>query len=178
MAQAAGAELSQLQIERAGDAVLLSVTTRFDLPPAVEDALLKGIPIIFVAEVELARERWYWTNKKVASAERHMRLAFQPLTRRWRLNIASGPIVMSGIGMALTQNFDALAEAMAAVQRISRWKIADASELELSQRHLLQFRFRLDVTQLPRPLQIGTMGDTDWDLTVSATRPFQLEPGR
>ena len=73
MAQAAGAELSQLQIERAGDAVLLSATTRFDLPPAVEDALLKGIPIIFVAEVELARERWYWTNKKVASAERHMR---------------------------------------------------------------------------------------------------------
>lgn len=178
MAQAVGAELSQLQIERAGDAALLSATTRFDLPPAVEDALLKGIPIIFVAEAELVRERWYWTNKKVASAERHMRLAFQPLTRRWRLNIASGPIAMNGIGMALTQYFDTLAEAMAAVQRISRWKIADASELDLSQRHILQFRFRLDVTQLPRPLQIGTLGDTDWDLAVSTTRPFQLEPAR
>ena len=80
--------------------------------------------------------------------------------------------------MALTQNFDALADALAAVQRISRWKIADASELDLNQRHLLQFRFRLDVTQLPRPLQIGTLGDTDWDLAVSVTRPFQLEPGR
>jgi hypothetical protein len=42
----------------------------------------------------------------------------------------------------------------------------------------LQFRFRLDVTQLPRPLQIGTLGDTDWDLAVNVTRPFQLEPGR
>ena len=178
MAQAAGAELSQLQIERAGDAVILSATTRFDLPPVVEEALLKGIPIIFVAEAELVRERWYWTNKKVASAERHMRLAFQPLTRRWRLNIASGPIAMSGIGMALTQNFDTLADALAAVQRISRWKIADASEVDLSQRHRLQFRFRLDVTQLPRPLQIGTLGDTDWDLGVNATRPVQLEPAR
>ena len=178
MAQAAGAELSQLQIERAGDAVLLSATTRFDLPPVVEEALLKGIPMIFVAEAELARERWYWTNKKVARAERHMRLAFQPLTRRWRLNIASGPITVTGIGMALTQNFDALPDALAAVQRISRWKIADASEVDLSQRHLLQFRFRLDVTQLPRPLQIGTLGDTDWDLGVNATRPVQLEPAR
>lgn len=178
MAQAAGAELSQLQIERAGDAVLLSATTRFDLPPVVEEALLKGIPMIFVAEAELARERWYWTNKKVARAERHMRLAFQPLTRRWRLNIASGPITVTGIGMALTQNFDALPDALAAVQRISRWKIADASEVDLSQRHLLQFRFRLDVTQLPRPLQIGTLGDTDWDLGVSAARPVQLEPAR
>ncbi len=178
MAQAVGAELSQLQIERAGDAVLLSATTRFDLPPVVEEALLKGIPMIFVAEAELARERWYWTNKKVARAERHMRLAFQPLTRRWRLNIASGPITVTGIGMALTQNFDALSDALAAVQRISRWRIADAAELDLSQRHLLQFRFRLDVTQLPRPLQIGTLGDTDWDLGVNATRPVQLEPAR
>jgi hypothetical protein len=94
------------------------------------------------------------------------------------LNIASGPITVTGIGMALTQNFDALPDALAAVQRISRWKIADASEVDLSQRHLLQFRFRLDVTQLPRPLQIGTLGDTDWDLGVSATRPVQLEPAR
>ena len=178
LAQAAGTELSQLQIERAGDAVMLSATTRFDLPPAVEEALLKGIPMIFVAEAEVSRERWYWTNKKIASAERHMRLAFQPLTRRWRVNIASGPITLSGIGMALTQNFDALADALAAVQRISRWKIADTSELDLNQRYLLQFRFRLDVTQLPRPLQIGTLGDTDWDLAVSVTRPFQLEPAR
>jgi hypothetical protein len=178
VAQAAGAELSQLQVERAGDAVLLSATTRFDLPTTVEEALLKGIPIIFVVEAELVRERWYWTNKKVASAERHMRLAFQPLTRRWRLNIASGPIAMIGIGMALTQNFDTLADALSSVQRISRWKIADAAELDLSQRHLLQFRFRLDVTQLPRPLQIGTLGDTDWDLAVSTTRTFLLEPGR
>jgi len=100
------------------------------------------------------------------------------LTRRWRLNIASGPITVTGIGMALTQNFDALSDALAAVQRISRWKIADAAELDLSQRHLLQFRFRLDVTQLPRPLQIGTLGDTDWDLGVNATRPVQLEPAR
>jgi hypothetical protein len=78
----------------------------------------------------------------------------------------------------LTQNFDVLAEAMATVQRISRWKIADTAEVDLAQRHILQFRFRLDVSQLPRPLQIGTLGDTDWDLAVSATRPVQLEPGR
>jgi hypothetical protein len=107
-----------------------------------------------------------------------MRLAFQPLTRRWRLNIASGPIATNGIGLTLTQNFDVLAEAMATVQRISRWKIADTAEVDLAQRHILQFRFRLDVSQLPRPLQIGTLGDTDWDLAVSATRPVQLEPGR
>ena len=91
-AWAASTELAQLQVERSGESVLLSASVRFELPGAVEEALLKGIPVIFVAEADVFRERWYWTNKKVLSAQRHMRLAYQALTQRWRLNIASGPI--------------------------------------------------------------------------------------
>lgn len=169
-AWAASTELAQLQVERSGESVLLSASVRFELPGAVEEALLKGIPVIFVAEADVFRERWYWTNKKVLSAQRHMRLAYQALTQRWRLNIASGPITVTGMGMALTQNFDSLADALAAVQRVSRWKIAEASELEPNQAHNVAFRFRLDVSQLPRPLQIGTLGDPDWDISTAASR--------
>ena len=169
-AWAASTELAQLQVERSGESVLLSASVRFELPGAVEEALLKGIPVIFVAEADVFRERWYWTNKKVLSAQRHMRLAYQALTQRWRLNIASGPITVTGMGMALTQNFDGLADALAAVQRVSRWKIAEASELEPYQAHNVAFRFRLDVSQLPHPLQIGTLGDPDWDISAAASR--------
>ena len=176
-AQAEGVEVTQLQLERSAEAVLLSASVQFELPQAVEDALLKGIPVIFVAEADLYRERWYWTNKKVVSAQRHMRLAFQPLTRRWRLNVAAG-VFTPGLGMALTQTFDTLPDALAAVQRISRWKIAEATELEPGQRHLVEFRFRLDASQLPRPLQIGTLGDTDWSLSASASRTLLAEGGR
>jgi len=111
-------------------------------------------------------------------AERHMRLAYQPLTRRWRLNVASGLITNAGLGMALNQNFETLPDALAAVQRLSRWKIADVSEIDLEQRHLVEFRFRLDVSQLPRPLQIGTLGQTDWDISVSSLRPLILESAK
>lgn len=176
-AQAEGAEVTQLQLERSGEAVLLSASIQFELPQAVEEALLKGIPVIFVAEADVFRERWYWTNKKVVSAQRHMRLAYQPLTRRWRLHIAAG-VFTPGPGMALTQSFETLPDALAAVQRISRWKIADGSDLEPGQRHLLEFRFRLDASQLPRPLQIGTLGDTDWSLSASASRTLPAEGGR
>ena len=87
LAQSA-AEVTQLRLERDGESVLLSAVVQFDLSPTVEEALVKGVPMIFVAEFELYRERWYWTNKKVLAAQRHMRLAYQPLTRRWRLHVA------------------------------------------------------------------------------------------
>ncbi len=171
-------EISLLRFERAGDAVLLTATVKFELSAAVEDALLKGVPMIFVAEADVFRERWYWTNKKVVSAERHMRLAYQPLTRRWRLNVASGLITNAGLGVALNQNFEALPDALAAVQRLSRWKIAEVPELDLEQRHLVEFRFRLDMAQLPRLFQIGTLGETDWNISVSTRQPLLWENGK
>jgi len=177
-AEAPATEISLLRLERAGDAVLLTATVKFELPAAVQDALLKGVAIIFVAEADVYRERWYWMNRRVVGAERHMRLAYQPLTRRWRLNVASGLITNAGLGMALNQNFETLPDALAAVQRLSRWKIADVSEIDLEQRHLVEFRFRLDVSQLPRPLQIGTLGQTDWDISVSSLRPLILESAK
>lgn len=177
-AEAPLTEISQLRLERANDAVLLSTTVKFELPSAVEDALLKGVAIIFVAEAEVLRERWYWMNRRVGSAERHMRLAYHPLTRRWRLNVSSGLITPAGLGVALNQNFETLADALAAVQRLSRWKIAELAELDLEQRHLVEFRFRLDVSQLPRPLQIGMLGQTDWDIAVATRRPLLLESAK
>lgn len=178
-AQSAAAEVSAVRLERAGDALLLSTNVKFELPSAVEEALLKGVAMIFVAEADIFRERWYWTNKKILSAERHMRLAYQPLTRRWRLNVASGVITNAALGMALNQNFEALPDALAAIQRLSRWKIADLSEMDLEQQHhLVEFRFRLDMSQLPRPLQIGTLGQTDWNIAATITQPLTLESAK
>ena len=174
-AQTAATEISSIKVERSGDAIVLSATVQFELSRAVEDALLKGVAMIFVAEADILRERWYWTNKKVVHAERHMRLAYQPLTRRWRLNVASGQITNAGLGLALNQNFEALPDALAAVQRLSRWKIAEVSDLDLEQSHLVEFRFGLDVFQLPRPLQIGTLGQTDWEISAFWRQPLMLE---
>lgn len=177
-AEAPITEISLLRFERAGEAVLLTTTVKFDLSAAVEEALLKGVPMVFVAEADVFRERWYWTNRKVASAERHMRLAYQPLTRRWRLNVAAGLITNAGLGMTLNQNFEALSDALAAVQRLSGWKIAEVSALDLEQHHLVEFRFRLDMSQLPRPFQIGTLGQTDWNISASTSQPLVLESGK
>ena len=68
--------------------MLLSANVKFELPTVIDDALDKGIPMFFVAEAVLFRDRWYWYDKEMASAARHMRLSYQPLTRRWRLVVS------------------------------------------------------------------------------------------
>lgn len=165
-------EITALEAERRADGVLVSAQLRFDLPDAVEDALHKGIPVFFVAEALLLRERWYWYDKEVASATRYMRLSYQPLTRRWRLQLSSTPI--GSAGLALGQNFDTQEEALAAVQRISGWKIAEPVNGDPDRRYYLNLRFRLDTSQLPRPFQIGLVGQPDWN--ISAARSVYLPP--
>lgn len=171
-------EVTQFQVDRTTDGLFVSAAVNFELPMVVEDALLKGIPLVFVAEVDVFRNRWYWYDKKLISAERHFRLAFQPLTRRWRLNIASGQISPNSLGLALNQNFDSLPEAMAVVQRISRWKVAEANELDADQKQSIEFRFRLDVSQLPRPFQIGVLGQADWNIALSALQRLPTEAAK
>ena len=169
-------EVAHLRLERTEEGVLLSASVRFDLPPAVEDALLKGIPMFFVADASLLRDRWYWYDKHVAGASRHMRLSYQPLTRRWRLQVSSAPI--GNAGLALGQSFDTQEEALGAVRNVSRWKIADLSDLEPDAKYSVDFRFRLDVSQLPRPFQIGAVGQSDWSIIASRTQRLALENGR
>ncbi|MDD0838840.1 DUF4390 domain-containing protein [Curvibacter sp. HBC61] len=166
-ADAADIEVSQMRVERTEEGLYLSALVRFDLPQLVNDAAVKGIPLYFVAEAELLRERWYWYDRHMTSATRYMRLAYQPLTRRWRLQVAPTPITNSGLGVSLAQSFDELEDALAAVQRISRWKIAEASDVEGDAKHTVNLRFRLDVSQLPRPFQLGLAGRTDWNLATS-----------
>ncbi|MGA8515237.1 MAG: DUF4390 domain-containing protein [Burkholderiaceae bacterium] len=171
-------DVSSLRVERKEDGLYLSAALNIELPSVVEDALYKGIPMSFVSEADVYRDRWYWYDKRVATATRSVRLAFQPLTRRWRISVASGTIAAPATGIALTQHFDNLNDAFAAIRRIARWKIADASDVSIDSRHNIDYRFRLDLSQLPRPLQIGVLGQNEWTISVERNvRPeIVIEP--
>ncbi len=168
-AQTSASEVTQMRLERTAEGLLLYATVRLDLPAAVEEALVKGVPMIFLAEVEVVRHRWYWSDEVVASVQRHMRLAYQPLTRRWRLNVASGVITPSSLGMALNQNFDSLArgDGLGAAACLAGG-LPMPSVLDPDSTHKVEFRFGLDLAQLPRPFQIGAFGQSDWTISASA----------
>jgi Domain of unknown function (DUF4390) len=166
-AQSTSAELTEFKVERQDSSLLLNAQFKLELGPAVEDALVKGLAVHFVAEAEVMRDRWYWYDKKLGTASRYYRLAFQPLTRRWRLNVASEPIAYSGVTSSLSQSFETLQDALNVVRRQTGWKVADMADVDADARQYVVYRFRLDVSQLPRPFQIAAGNQVDWRLDIA-----------
>ena len=77
-AQQAVPEIQSMQVERADDGLMLSANLQFELPLQIDDALRQGIPIHFAAEAVVQKERWYWSDQVLASANRYSRLSHQP----------------------------------------------------------------------------------------------------
>ncbi|WP_233255013.1 DUF4390 domain-containing protein [Limnohabitans sp. T6-5] len=176
--QSSLAELTELRVERQDGALVLHAQLRLELGPAVEDALVKGLAVHFVAEAEVMRDRWYWYDRKLGSVSRYYRLAFQPLTRRWRLNVSNEPIPSSGLSSTISQNFESLNEALGVIRRQSGWKVANMADLDVDAHQYVAYRFRLDVSQLPRPFQIAAGNQADWNLIVSRTLRLNAESVR
>lgn len=160
------ASIQQLTLERTEEGLFLSSVIDLELGQAVEDALLRSVPIYFVAQAEVLRERWYWSDRRVASASRTYRLAYQPLTRRWRVSVSSGSGPGVGLQYALHQNHASLAQALATITRQSDWTLAEASRLEAGAAYRVDYRFKLDMALLPRPFQLGMNAQTDWNLDL------------
>lgn len=156
LAAAQGVELLQAQLSRVDDGLTLDYTTKISLSPAVEDALHRGVPVYFQAQVAVLRSRWYWRDERVARPTRQWRLSYQPLTATWRLSTGG-----------LSQSFPSLADAMVPIARGTGWKLVDAEKLEAGERYYVEFRLQLDSTQLPRPMQLDL--DQDWKLGVERT---------
>ena len=154
-AASAEPELSSFELASNDEGVLLSYAVNIDLSRSVDDALSKAVPLFFVAEAEIFRERWYWRDLRVAHAVRTWRIVFQPLTSTYRVTFASR-----------SQNYASREEAFAAISRGARWKIAEPAQLEDGSHHHLEFSYRLDTSLLPRPMQIGIGGQADWALAV------------
>lgn len=168
-AQAQPLSVVQEELLRTPDAVHLTARLHIVPGPLVEDALLRGVPLYFAWRADVIRPRWYWTDRRVASAHRTLRLAYQPLTRRWRVSLSNEPADgNSGAGLqyALHQNFDNLAEALAGVGRVYRWKIADGAGVAAGDPgdYRVEWSMRLDLSLLPRPFQIGVGNQPEWSI--------------
>lgn len=151
----AGIELNRLSVQRSDEGVLLSYDVRIDLPHDLEQALSKGVGVVFVAEAELFKTRWYWMDQPRASASRRWRLAYQPLTRKWRVNFDG-----------LSRQYNRLGEALDAMRSGARWRIAEPLAPNDNQDHYIDFSFKLDTDELPRPMQIGLGNGSDWRMAA------------
>jgi Domain of unknown function (DUF4390) len=160
LGRAADPDLASFDLVHNEEGVFLSYAVNLELSRSVDDALSKAVPLFFVAEAEVFRNRFYWRDLRVGYAVRRWRIVFQPLTATYRVTFDGG----------LSQNYSSRAEAFAAIGRSARWKIAEAPQIEEGSRHYVEFSYRLDTSQLPRPMQIGIGGQADWAMSVQRTQ--------
>lgn len=161
-ARAQGIDLTTFEVTRSEGALLLDFVAKPALSKAVEDAMQRGVPLYFVAQATLFRSRWYWRDERVSRVTRTWRLSYQPLTSSWRLGFGT-----------LSQSYPSADEALNMAARASRWKVADAEQFEPGERYYLEFSYRLDNNQLPRPMQLDLAAQADWQL--SAERKVKIE---
>jgi hypothetical protein len=131
-----------------------------------EDALRKGIPMYFVTEAELTRRRWYWYDQHIATEVRYLRLSYQPLTRRWRLNVSSEPLTQAGWALPWGKTSTTLADGGLPCNAlcVGRLRLRPPDPQEQYQ---VQLRFRLDLSQLPRPCRSARWDAPGWNLSLA-----------
>ncbi|WP_232539927.1 DUF4390 domain-containing protein [Azohydromonas aeria] len=158
--RAAALEPLELAVRRQADgALVLDFALRVALPRPVEDALQRGVPLYFETEAAVFRPRWYWRDERVARQARQWRLSYQPLTDMYRVSLGG-----------LHQGYASLAEALASMTRIARWRIAEPAQLDAEEgRYYVEWHWRLDTSQLPRPMQLGIGNQADWVLGIERT---------
>lgn len=152
-AQAAEAEIRNVALVLADDTYVLNADIVAELTPLLADVVVRGVSLYFVTEFELAAPRWYWLDEEIVTKSLTYRLSYQSLTRQYRLTSGT-----------LHQNFGSLEEALRTMLRIRNWSVIERGALRIGRSYNAALRFRLDVAELPKPLQVSALGRKDWSL--------------
>ncbi|MGA7748831.1 MAG: DUF4390 domain-containing protein, partial [Gallionella sp.] len=157
----------------------LSAGYEVSLNFVAQQALSRGIPLYFVGEFSLTRSRWNWLDNaqqalsrriqsyfvdepalthwswldtEIFKSEQTSKLSYNMLTRLYRISRG-----------ALFQNFDSLEEALNILARQSSATIP-AELMNKDGNYMAAARLRLDITQLPKPLQVNALTGNEWTL--------------
>ncbi|MHB1590646.1 MAG: DUF4390 domain-containing protein [Sulfuricella sp.] len=188
IAKADGIKVKSAELEEVGETLVLNADLEIGLSPALEEALNKGVPLNFVAEFELKKPRWYWLDESIAAAQRHYRLSYHALTRQYQLKLNDQYQNFSSLNEALhelghLQEWPVGEKALVAEKPQAASKplvvdkalvvgkpdgktmLPDKSPLVKKRDvYLAGLRMRLDLAQLPKPLQVNALASTDWNL--------------
>ncbi|OYV96922.1 MAG: hypothetical protein B7Z62_07370 [Deltaproteobacteria bacterium 37-65-8] len=147
-----GIAMHKAEAHFSDDSYQLSADFDISFNFVVEQALTRGVSLYFVNEFTLTRPRWYWMDEVVAQSEQTIKLSYNSLTRQYRITRGS-----------LFQNFASMDEALNSIKHQSASIQAELlKKKDVS--YIASARMHLDVTQLPKPLQVNALAGDDWSL--------------
>ena len=149
----------------------LDANVQVTLSPVLIEAVNRGVPLYFVAEFEILKNRWYWFDEKLLSQSKVVRLSYHAVTQQYRV----------AVGGLHQMSYPELDQALMAATSMRGWLLIDPEGQPLSglmqavqakpDAYELRLRVRLDSAQLPKPLQVNALTNRDWNLSSDWVRP-------
>jgi hypothetical protein len=162
-ASADGIAVRKAEIRVTEEGYQLAANFDIRLTLLLEQALTHGITLNFVSEFTLTRSRWYWLDEVASNTEKTTKLSYSALTQQYRIKRGT-----------LFQNFANLDDALRALGNQSSNPMPAelfnkssgyiATLLKNNSNYTAFARMRLDVSQLPKPLQVNALTSDEWKL--------------
>lgn len=158
-ARAEGIEIRNADLVPVENGYQLHADFGIDFPNEVEDALNKGVPLSFLVEFQLVRPREYWFDREITTKTQRIQLRYHALSRQYLMNEG-----------AHQKSFASLEEAMEELSRLRGWEVFTKSDIESGENYVASLRFRLDLSRLPKALQVEALSSEKWTLVSERYR--------
>ena len=137
-----------------------------NLSEAANEALNHGISLYFISDLKVTNPRWYWMDGEISHSEQVTKLSYNLLTQQYRVG-----------HNVLQQSFSNLTSAL----RVLGHQVAEPIPKETlrngggylkkwfkwinpNKQFVASASMRLDISQLPKPLQVNALAGNDWDI--------------
>lgn len=148
-----GIQVKAAELNLVDEVYQLKGEFEINFSPALEDALNKGVPLNFTVEFELNRPRWYWLDENIDNAQQQIRISYHALTKQYRMQVNEQQ-----------KSFATLSELKTELSHIHEWKVVERAQLKKRYSYEARLRMKLDLSQLPKPLQVSALTSKDWNV--------------
>ena len=173
-AMAEGIVVKNTELVNAEEGASLNANIEVTLGQTLEDALKKGVPLYFQLEFELSRPRFawfpYWPYETVISAQRRYKLSYNALLRQFQVGIETPSASQEGVVRGIGQNFSSLSQALSYMGHLHGWQVSERVATKKPMLHEASLYMKLDVSLLPKPLQVNAIASKSWSLESEVYR--------
>ncbi|WP_153719384.1 DUF4390 domain-containing protein [Spiribacter salilacus] len=139
------------------EAELLSMDAQltYRLSEKADQALTNGLPLEIQQTLQVQRKRKWWFNAAVVTQQRHYRIQFHALSRRY---------VLTRLETGASRSFRDRQALLSALGRIEGWPVMRESAVQALGPIQLRLTTKLVRDALPRVLRMAAWLDADWQL--------------
>lgn len=145
--------LNRAELVYKGDFWHLDGGFDIQLTATLDEALKRGVQLTFVQEFEAKRQRDWWLAEDIADLSRLVRLSYNALLKQYYVTISGHSVTL-----------ETLDEALKSVGDLSGWAVLSQSQVRKKHVYQAAVRMFLDVSQLPKPLQLNAVASTRWQV--------------